>query len=82
MEVKVKELELVFLFVLVDVSDVLCRNAHLSRRVVAQQVNDITRPIGVHNVVEMQSKRLLGHLGVSRKVHFLGQTSLLPEDRH
>jgi len=79
MEVKVKELKLVLLFILMDVSDVLCCNAHLSGRVVAQQVDDVARSIGVHNVIEMQCERLFGHLSVSRQVYFLGKTPLLPE---
>lgn len=82
MEVKVKELELGLLFILVDMSDVLCCNAHLSGRVIAQQINDVAWSIGVHDVIEMQSERLFGHLGVSSKVNFLGKTPLLPEDWH
>ena len=82
MEVEVQELELVLLSAFVHLSDILSCNAHLSRNVIPEQVDDVTRTIGVENSLEMQSEWLFSHLSVPSEINLLSKASLLPEDRH
>lgn len=79
-EVEVQELYFRFLRVLIHLPYELGCDSYLTSRVIPQQVNDMHRPIGINNILEMYSKGLLRHLRISSQVHFLSQTSLLPKD--
>ena len=63
-------------------SNILGCNANLSWRVVAQQVNDLTRTVSVEDTFKVLSERLLRHLCITSEVNVFSQTSLLPEYGH
>ena len=81
-EVEVEELDLCLLRELVDLADVLGRDAHFAWSVVSEQVDDLARPVVVQYILEMESERLLRHLGIPSQEDILSQTALLPEDGH
>ena len=79
-EVKVEELDLGLLGELVHLPNVLSCDAHFTRCVVPEQVDDLAWSVRVKDVLEVQSEGLLGHFGVSSEENVLSQAPLLPED--
>ena len=67
MEVKVEELQFAFLFKFVYLPDVLRSDADLPRSIVAQQVDNVARTVGIKDVLKVLAEWLLCHLSIARK---------------
>lgn len=79
-EVKVQNFNFVFQVTLVDLAQVLGGDSHFAVACYhAQQVDDVHRAIGVHNILKVDSKCLFIQCGRPCQSHIFFQTFLFPE---
>jgi hypothetical protein len=82
MEVKVEEFHVFFEIAFIDLADVFLSDSHLSSGLVSKEVDDVNWSVGLNDVVHVDSKGFLCHLGVTRYGNIFKDALLLPKDRN